>query len=199
MPDGRQSLLRAATHAFAASGFDGADLRTISAAAGVSQNLVRVHFGSKADLWEACLDTIVTVATPTMAEVAKLSGDAGRPLFDRLRDVIACLAAFYAARPEVRDFVTRHGSDTPERAALLTDRLLRPSYETVRELFAAGIAAGIVRSGHPALFFALLNGAVSQPPTFPTLLNRLAPEIALSEARARMAETVIATLLHPRA
>ena len=28
-PDGRQSLLRAATHAFAASGFDGADLRTI--------------------------------------------------------------------------------------------------------------------------------------------------------------------------
>lgn len=196
MPDGRQALLRAATVAFANNGFDGADIRTIAAAAGVNPNLVRVHFGSKAELWEACLDLIVASSTPSIAEVAKIAGDGSRTLYDRLREVVTRVATFYAAHPEVRDFVTRHGSDTPERAAMLTDRLLRPAYETARELFEAGIAAGIVRSSHPALFFALLNGAVSQPPTFPTLMNRLAPEIPLAEARARMTETVVATLLH---
>lgn len=196
-PDGRKGLLRAATYAFAAHGFDGADIRSITLAADVSPNLVRVHFGSKAELWEACLDAIVAAAQPTMAEVAALSADPGQPLYDRLRAVIGRVAAFYAAHPDVRDFVSRHGSETPERAALLTERLLRPAYETTRALFAAGIAAGIVRSSHPALFFALVNNAVSQPPAFPTLLNRLAPEIDLAEARARMTETVIASLLHP--
>ena len=74
-PDGRQGLLRAATYAFAAHGFDGADIRSITLAADVSPNLVRVHFGSKAELWEACLDAIVAAAQPTMAEVAALAVD----------------------------------------------------------------------------------------------------------------------------
>ncbi|MEE7501952.1 TetR/AcrR family transcriptional regulator [Methylobacterium mesophilicum] len=197
MPDGRQALLCAATQAFARNGFDGADVRTIAAVAGVSPNLVRVHFGGKAELWEACLDGIVSAALPVMAEVARSAAHPGRPLYDRLRDVIVRVAAFYSAHPEVRDFVTRHGSETPERAALVTERLLRPAYETTRSLFEQGIAAGVIRSSHPALFFALLNGALNQPPTFPTLLNRLAPEIDMRDARARMIETVIATLLHP--
>lgn len=196
MPDGRQALLRAATLAFSKNGFDGAEIRGIAASAGVSPNLVRVHFGSKADLWEACLGLIVSATKPTMDEVARLAKEVERPLYDRLRDIIVRVSAFYAAHPEVRDFVNRHGSDAPERAALVTERILRPAYESSRELFAAGIEAGIIRSSHPALFFALLMGAVSQPPVFPTLLNLLAPDIPLGEARTRMAETMVASLLH---
>ncbi len=199
MPEGRQALLRAATLAFSKNGFDGADIRGIAASAGVSPNLVRVHFGSKADLWEACLNLIVSATRPTVEEVARLAMETERPLYDRLQDIIVRVAAFFAAHPEVRDFVNRHGSEAPERAALVTERILRPAYESSRELFAAGIKAGIIRSSHPALFFALLMGAVSQPPAFPTLLNRLAPDIALGDARALMAETVVASLLHPPA
>jgi AcrR family transcriptional regulator len=196
MPDGRQALLRAATRAFAAYGFEGADVRSIAAAAGVGPNLIRVHFGSKAELWEACLDAIVAAAAPVMLSVAKLAAECDRPLGERLQDVVLHVARFYAANPEVRDFVARHGVESPERATLVAERLLRPAYETVRELFAAGIEAGFIRSSHPALFFALLNSAASQPPAFPALLNQLAPEIAPEAARARMTETIIATLLH---
>ena len=56
--------------------------------------------------------------------------------------------------------------------------------------------AGIIRSRHPALFFALLNAALNQPPAFPMLLNRIAPEIDPETSRDLLIETTIATFLH---
>jgi AcrR family transcriptional regulator len=197
MPDGRQALLQAAIKAFADNGFEGADIRSITADAGVSPNLVRVHFGSKAELWEACLDAIVAAARPTMAVVSEIARNTLSSVYERLRQVIVRVVAFYERHPEVHGFVARYGSESPERATLVTERLLRPAYETNRELFAAGIEAGIIRSRHPALFFALLNTAVNQSPTFLMLTNRLAPEIDASEARELMTETIVSTLLHP--
>lgn len=196
MPDGRQALLAAATDAFARHGFDGADLRSVAAAAKVSPNLVRVHFGHKAALWEACLDRIVAIAVPAMADIRAIAVDSSRPVGERLREVISAIAGFYAVHPEVRDFVVRHGAEAPERAVLVTERLLRPAYETVRELFVAGIETGIIRSSHPALFFALLNAALHQPPAFPMLLKRLAPDIDAETSRAQLLETTVTTLLH---
>ena len=196
MPDGREALLVAATEAFANQGFDGADLRSVAAAAKVSPNLVRVHFGHKAALWEACLDRVVAIAAPAMADIHTIATDSSRAVGDRLSDVISTIAGFYAVHPEVRDFVVRHGAEAPERAVLVTERLLRPAYETVRELFVVGIEAGIIRSSHPALFFALLNAALHQPPAFPVLLKRLAPEIDAETSRALLLETTVTTLLH---
>ena len=196
MPDGRQALLIAATEAFASLGFDGADLRSVAAAAGVAPNLVRVHFGNKAALWEACLERIVGFALPVMAEVHAIATDDRRSLGERLRDLIVRVAAFYAAHPEARNFVVRRGAETPERSTLVTEKLLRPAYETSRDLFQAGIDAGIIRSSHPALFFALLNAALNQPPAFPTLLCLLAPEIDAETARTQLLDTTIRTLLH---
>jgi hypothetical protein len=92
--------------------------------------------------------------------------------------------------------VVRYGAETPERSALVTEKLLRPAYESSRELFQAGIDAGIIRSNHPALFFALLNAALNQPPAFPMLLCLLAPEIDAEAARTQLLDTTIRTLLH---
>ena len=196
MPGGREALLRAATRAFAEAGFAGADIRSIAAAAGVSPNLVRVHFGSKADLWDACLDAIVAGVTPTMREVSAIARNAEWSVYERLRRTILRVVAYYEAHPEAHGFVARYGLEAPERARLVTERLLRPAYETNRELFAAGMTAGILRCAHPALFFALLNTAVNQAPTFLMLVDRLAPDIAPEDVRRLMTETIIATLLH---
>lgn len=196
-PDGRTALLAAATHAFASLGFDAADLRGIATAAGVAPNLVRVHFGSKAELWQACLDAIAAEAAPVFVHLRMLADAAERPLTERLTELIVRVAEFYSIHPDVRDFVARHASGAPERAVLVSDGLIRPAYETAKPLFEAGIAAGIIRSRHPALFFALLNSALNQPPAFASLMHRLAPEIEPESARALLTETIVATLLHP--
>jgi hypothetical protein len=131
-----------------------------------------------------------------MVAVTEIARNKLLSIYERLRLTIVRVVAFYETHPDVRGFVARYGMESPKRAKLVTDRLLRPAYETNRELFASGIKAGIIRSRHPALFFALLNTAVNQPPTFLMLLDRLAPEIDASEARELMTETIVTTLLH---
>ncbi|TAA26804.1 TetR/AcrR family transcriptional regulator [Pseudoxanthomonas winnipegensis] len=195
-PDGRQALLAAATASFARSGFDGADIRTIAAAAGVSPSLVRVHFGGKAVLWDACVGQLAQDMQPRLAAMARLTAHDARPLRERLADAIVLMATFYETHPAVRDFVARVVSESPDRAAAVTEHLLRPAYEAGQALILAGIEAGIVKATHPALFFVLLNSMLSQPPEFPQLLARLAPEIDAGQARARLVDTVLATLLH---
>lgn len=192
---GRHSLLRAATSAFAGLGFESADLRSIAAAAGVSQNLVRVHFGSKAALWDACLDAIIAASTPVTEQIAELSRDSSRPVFERLREAIGRAADFYAAHPEARDFIARQTAESRERSERLTELLLRPAYEAIRPMLEEAIASGVIHGGHPAIIFALINSAVSPPASFPTLIQQIAPEIDSTQARKRMAETFAASLL----
>ncbi|MFN4295495.1 MAG: TetR/AcrR family transcriptional regulator [Brevundimonas sp.] len=198
--DGREALLGAAVDAFARHGFDGADLRGIASAAGVSPNLIRVHFGNKNGLWTACVERLAEAMTPSLAAAGRLFDDDSRPLAERLRDAVSITSAYYDAFPNVRDFVLRIASEGDDRAAIVTEKILRPAYEATRPLITAGIAAGIIRGAHPALVYVLLNSMLSQPPRFPELVARLAPDIAPSEARAQLIETVVSTLLHePRA
>lgn len=194
--DGREALLGAAVSAFARHGFDGANLRGIASAAGVSSNLIRVHFGNKNGLWTACVERLAEAMTPGLTAAGQLFNDDSRPLAERLRDAVSITSAFYDAFPDVRDFVLRIASEDDDRAAIVTEKLLRPAYEAARPLISAGIVAGIIRGAHPALVYVLLHSMLSQPPRFPELLAQLAPDIAPAVARAQLIETVVSTLLH---
>lgn len=185
-----------AVRAFARQGFDGADLRGIASAAGVSPNLVRVHFGNKNGLWTACVERLADAMTPSLTAAGQLFNDDSRPLAERLRDAVSITSAFYEAFPDVRDFVLRIASEDDGRAAIVTEKILRPGYEAARPLITAGIDAGIIRGAHPALVYVLLNSMLSQPPRFPELLARMAPDISPPKARAQLIETVVSTLLH---
>jgi AcrR family transcriptional regulator len=196
MPDGRQALLAAGTAAFAADGYDGADLRGIAQAAQVDPALVRIHFGAKAGLWKACLDGIVAQAAPMMAVGRALAGDESRPVRDRLRELIERYVAFSLDHPEVRQFASRHAIETPERAALLTERLVRPGYEAALPLFVAAMAQGILRVPHPALFFLLLNNALHQPTAAPALLRNLMPDIDDNQAKMLLGQSIVTIFLH---
>ena len=196
-PSGRAALLLAATHAFAELGFERADLRSIARSADVDVGLVRIHFGDKAELWRACLDAVAAEATPVIAAVTTLAADSSRPVYDRLRQAIETFVAFGVAHPEVRQFVAQHAAETPERAGLLIERLARPAYQSIHALIEAGIACGVVRTSHPALFFSLLSNAVNQPRAVPALLHAIAPEIDVGEVPPLLAQSIVATFLHP--
>lgn len=196
MPDGRQALVDAATCVFAERGYEAADLRTIARVADVDPGLVRIHFGSKAGLWEACVVAIVAQAAPMISEVRQIVSDATAPVRVRLSILIGRYVGFSFAHPEVRQFVAQHASESAERAALLTERLVRPSYEASLPLIQAGIDAGVIRVRHPAAFFALLNNAVNQPRAAPVLLHQLCLDIAPESVQELLTASLIEAFLH---
>lgn len=196
LPDGRQALITAAIKAFGQMGYDGADLRSIARAADVDPALVRVHFGSKAGLWDACLDEIVEAAQPMIADAHRLSSS-DLSLIERLRLLIERLGAFVISRPECRDFVTMHMSESEDRADVLSVRLVRPAFEAVRPLIEAGIASGHIRVRHPALFYGLLFHALNRPRAAAVILNKLAPDIAAADVDRLLIDSVITAFLDP--
>ena len=52
----RETILIAAFDVFAQKGYDGASVADIAAAAGVPKSLLQYHYGSKEELWKACLE-----------------------------------------------------------------------------------------------------------------------------------------------
>jgi AcrR family transcriptional regulator len=196
LPHGRAALLESAIAASAQHGFDGANLRGIAKVAGVDPSLVRIHFGTKAKLWSACVETMAVQTAAVIEDVRRLAAATDRPVDERLRLLIERSAAFSLTHPKVRDFVARHASESEERAKLLTERLVRPAYEAGLPLIEAGIKEGILRVGHPALFFSLLNTVMNQSSATPTLLHELDPGIAPAKVHEMLTRSIVATFLH---
>lgn len=70
----RQSILEAALASFSERGFGATSLADVARAAGVRKSLIQYHFGSKEDLWQACL---ASRAKPVIEQIDRfLSGEA---------------------------------------------------------------------------------------------------------------------------
>jgi TetR/AcrR family transcriptional regulator len=196
MPSGREALLSAAVRLFAAQGYQRTDIRSVAAAAGVGANLVRVHFGGKAELWTASAERILARATPMIEAVSQISSDPSLTLKDRLSIIIQKTVDFYRDNPETRDFAFRCVAEGGEQAELITRNLLVPAYEAGRATFQQAIESGLIRSRNPAIFFIILTSILSQPNGFPDILSKIAPEIRKEEAYSQLAISVIDALIH---
>ena len=177
LPDGRAALLGAAIHALSQHGYDGANLRGIARAAKVDASLVRVHFGSKEQLWRACVDTLEAALAEPAERLRALSLDTSRPVTDRLKEAIEIIAAHAVRHPEHKQFIAQHASETGERGAILHGHLVMPVYDRMAPLIEQGMAAGVVRAEHPAMYFCLLVHALHPPPGSPVLMQLIAPQV----------------------
>ena len=92
----RARIRDAALERFAEDGFDGATIRGIAAAAGVSPGLVQHHFGSKEGLRQACDDAVLELVRRKLR--ATQDGQITNPGF---------IAALYAAAPPLMRYVAR--------------------------------------------------------------------------------------------
>lgn len=196
MPSGREALLVAAVRLFAAQGYDGTDLRSVALAAGVGANLIRVHFGGKAELWTASAERVLSRGGPMIEMVAQISGDRGLKLEERLATIIEKTVNFYRDNPDIRDFVFRSVADGGERADFIAENLLAPAYASAKETFEDAMATGLIRSSHPALFFLILTNALNQSHGFPDILAKLAPEIPKEDAYLNLAKSVTELFLN---
>ncbi|VVE12851.1 TetR/AcrR family transcriptional regulator [Pandoraea terrigena] len=177
LPDGRAALLAAAIDAFSQLGYDGANLRGIARGAKVDASLVRVHFGSKEQLWRACVDALEAALAAPGEHLRSLSLDTARPVTERLKEAIAIIAAHAVNHPEHKRFIAQQASETGDRGAILHRQLVMPVYEAMAPLIVQGMQAGVVRAEHPAMYFCVLVHALHPPPGSPVLMQLIAPQV----------------------
>ena len=146
----------ALTH-FAERGFEAASTRDISASAGVTHAVIRLHFGSKEKLWRAAVDHLFA----RMA--AEMAPGPGEPL---LHDGRAGFESF--ARRYVR-YCARH----PEHARLMLQESMHknglldyavkkhigPSHEFMQNAVKKAVADGVLHKVSPINFIYMLSAA----------------------------------------
>jgi TetR/AcrR family transcriptional regulator, regulator of cefoperazone and chloramphenicol sensitivity len=110
----RARIRDAALRLFAEHGIDGATIRDIAKAAGVSPGLVRHHFGSKEALREAC-DSYALGQAMRIKEQAMLEGQWGNPGF--LQSVHPTMMLIYR-------YLARAMLDGSKAAAALFDEMV---------------------------------------------------------------------------
>ena len=141
----RREILRAATDAFAASGFAGATTRAIAARAGVNVATLHYHFGSKEGLYlhvmEAAFRQMAGIVEADMAR-----GESPRVRLRRLADDL--FALFETHVDEARLWYAIYYGPPQGAPFFDFDSNHRKVVGAVRRLIADGIAAGEFAPGN---------------------------------------------------
>ncbi|MBW5485653.1 TetR/AcrR family transcriptional regulator [Streptomyces bambusae] len=133
----RQQILAAATEEFGANGFAGASLAAIAARVGVTKTLLHQYFGTKEDLYVACL---VPVGDRLLAAVEDAMGPDGTTPDTPLRVLHAIFTALEGGREAwfvLYDTSLPPGGEAARRAA---------QYRASIDRLAAGGTADLLRA-----------------------------------------------------
>jgi AcrR family transcriptional regulator len=165
-PSSRERILAAARSLFAQDGYRGTSVRAIIGQAHVNLGAVTYHFGGKARLYEAVLDSLVGPLEEKVRAAADLPG----PSLDRIQRIVRVLAEHTTSNPEQAHIVLHELAlqrPLPERAR----RWIVFLFTTLGRLIGEGQADGTIVAGPPAL---LTASVVAQPFYFAVAGPRLA-------------------------
>ena len=150
--DIRERLLDAALLEFGAKGFDGASTRAIAQRIGAHQPQINYHFATKEALWTAAVDHLFAELGRAMRGLAVGtirdggSGDVAE-IAATFAEIIRRFVRFAARRPELSQVIVHEATAESDRLTWMTERHVKPLYNTLRPLWhrlrEAGIAAPI--------------------------------------------------------
>ncbi len=194
-PDGRSALLREASLAFSRQSFEAAGLRAIAGAAGVSPNLVAIHFKDKAGLWAACVAELTAQMRQSLDVFANLSNDESLPLAAKLNAMLDLTAQFYLQNPATNGFILQTLSGSPNRGGVLMESLLSPVFDASRPLIEDGIAAGLVRAKSPAIVVAIIHLTLGHADHFTQMMRVMAPDTPDDASLSDLGQTLKTLIL----
>ncbi len=199
--DIRERLLDAALVEFGAKGFAGASTRAIAQRIGAHQPQINYHFASKEALWTAAVDRLFAALGRAMRGLAVGTLRAGRSgdvaeVAATFAEIIRRFVHFAARHPELNRIMVHEATAESDRLTWMTERHVKPLYETLRPLWRQLRDAGIAAPIDDRLVHYVMVGAAS-------LVYVNAPEARLltgiePTARAWVenhAEGLVATLL----
>jgi len=165
--DIRERLLDAALVEFGTKGFGGASTRAIARRIGAHQPQINYHFASKEALWAAAVDHLFAELTRTMGGLAVGRVRGGLDLDDvaeiaaAFAEMIRRFVRFAAQHPELNQIMVHEATAESDRLRWMTERHVKPLYDTVRPLWRRLREAGIAAPIDDTLFHYVLVGAAS--------------------------------------
>jgi AcrR family transcriptional regulator len=145
--DIRERLLDAALMEFGDKGFDGASTHAIARRIGAHQPQINYHFDSKEALWTAAVDHLFAQLARTMDGLAVAARDDVAEIAAVFTEMIHRFVRFASVHPELNQIMVHEATAETPRLKWVTERYVKPLYDTVRPLWrrlrAAGIAAPI--------------------------------------------------------
>ena len=150
--------LRVALREFADTGFEAASVREIARRLGVTHALLRLHFGSKQELWEATVDwsfgSMNRELTARLEHVLR-SGD----LRLGLRTLIVEYVTLSATFSDNLSIVTREGALGGPRMEYIVERHVRVFVQVARSMVQQAQGQGQLRDvPWQAIFFLVFSG-----------------------------------------
>lgn len=129
-------IIDAGLRLFARSGFDATALRDIAALAGVTHAVIRLHFGTKEELWRRSVSHMFATFRTEVTETLP----ANAPLNDLLRRYV-----LYCARhPEHVRIMLHESMSDSDRLGWMVDTFIAPAHSRLRPLLEAAIAEGVL-------------------------------------------------------
>jgi TetR/AcrR family transcriptional regulator len=154
----RDRIELAALGAFSEIGFDAASTREIARRAGVKQQQITYHYGSKLDLWKAAVDRIFREFGDRLRE--RLAGLEGVDEATQLRLLLREFILFSAEHPEIARFMMHESARPGIRLSWLYERHTKAFFEMLVERFEWAQTQGLATEGDPIHLVYLLLGSV---------------------------------------
>lgn len=153
--DTRAALVAAARALFAERGYDGASVRAITSRADANLGAVTYHFGSKEELYNEVVATMIRPLRDRVEAAARRPEAA----LDRLEAVVEAYFDHFADNGDLPHFLVERiaSGQLPPPAVLAT---MRAVLRTVSGMVAEGQADGSIRPGDPVL---LTLSLIAQP------------------------------------
>ena len=155
----RDRIERAALTAFSKAGFDAATTREIARLAGVKQQLITYHYGSKLDLWKASVDLEFGKFEDRLR--SRMAGLEGVDPPTRLRLLLREFILFSAEHPEIARFMMHESALPGVRFTWLYERHTKHLLQQLREGFELAQERGLAAEGDPDHLVYVLIGGVS--------------------------------------
>jgi TetR/AcrR family transcriptional regulator len=187
----KELILRAAEAEFAMHGLGGARVEIIASRAGVNNALPFYHFGSKAELYEAVIERIMTRMEDLFNRTVATYSD----FEDRLRAFVRGLTGYLTDNPNWLRIVLRELLDNSPRVPSIVHRHLKPLVEQSQKELAREIKAGNLRVIDPLQIMISAVGEVVSYFLAAPLLEGLGQRTPLSQSNLANREAAILDIL----
>lgn len=121
----RDRLIQEGLRAFSSAGYDGASLRDIERAAGLTRGLVAHHFGTKDVLWRECVNWLMGEFHDEMDRQRLNLADVSS--HERAKVLMKVYVRFVARHPEYTRMLILAGTEDSERVRWMVDTWIKPN------------------------------------------------------------------------